>query len=236
MIRNYDFAPARWEALLLRSKWKNQAVLGMVDCLWGLLDGINQSGLAVSLAFGGNPKVGNGFAIPIIVRYVLENCATVHEAKEALRQVPSFMSYNLTLVDKSGAHTTAFLAPGKTPRFSTAQCVTNHQAKIHSKPYATFTRTVERAGFLNKRLSQPSTTVDSIRSDFLSPPLYASSWSRGFGTLYTASYDPRHLSVRLDWPELYRQFRLEKFSECEIPLKFSSETASNHQPIRSVVY
>ena len=30
-------------------------VIGMSDCLWGLLDGVNDAGLAVSLAFGGRP-------------------------------------------------------------------------------------------------------------------------------------------------------------------------------------
>jgi predicted choloylglycine hydrolase len=235
LIRNYDFAPKRWEALLLRSMWNKKAVLGMVDCLWGLLDGVNQSGLCVSLAFGGDSKVGNGFAIPIIVRYVLENCATVYEAKEALRQVPSFMAYNLTLLDKSGAHTTAFLTPGKVPRFSTALCVTNHQGKITSKPYAIFTRTVERASFLKHRLSQPATSVDSVLSDFLSPPLYAQSWSRGFGTLYTAAYDPRKLSLSLIWPEMQRDYALNSFDEDELELQFDLHDLSKYSPLQSII-
>jgi predicted choloylglycine hydrolase len=235
LIRNYDFSPKRWEALLLRSKWNKQAVLGMVDCLWGLLDGINQSGLCVSLAFGGDPKIGNGFAIPIIVRYVLETCATVHEAREALRQVPSFMAYNLTLLDKNGAHTTAFLTPGQVPKFSNARCVTNHQGEIKSKPYAVFTRTVERASYLNTRLSQASATSASILSDFLSPPLYAQSWSRGFGTLYTAAYDPRRLSLKLVWPEMQQDFDLRNFDEGTLDLHFNLHKAGKYHPLQSII-
>ena len=59
----------------------------MSDCLWGLLDGINDSGLAVSLTFGGRKDVGDGFAIPLVVRYVLETCDTVAEARAALARV-----------------------------------------------------------------------------------------------------------------------------------------------------
>ena len=43
----------------------------MSDCLWGLLDGINDAGLAVSLAFGGR-ATREGFGIPLVVRYLLE--------------------------------------------------------------------------------------------------------------------------------------------------------------------
>ena len=30
----------------------------MLDCLWGLLDGVNDAGPAVSLTFGGRSQVG----------------------------------------------------------------------------------------------------------------------------------------------------------------------------------
>jgi predicted choloylglycine hydrolase len=235
LMRNYDFSPDRWEALLMRSQWRQKRVFGMVDCLWGLLDGLNESGLAVSLAFGGDPKVGSGFAIPIIVRYVLENCATVHEAKEALRQVPSSMAYNLTLLDRSGAFTTAFLAPGKVPKFKSDPCATNHQAVIHSKRYAIFTRTVERANFLGNRLAQPKTSSASLLSDLLSPPLYARSWSRGFGTLYTAVYDPQQLKLTLVWPGMRQSHALKNFKEFNTQLRFDQEHVGPHLPPRSLI-
>ena len=49
----------------------------MSDCLWGLLDGVNDAGLAVSLTFGGRRVLGDGFGIPIVIRYLLETCETV---------------------------------------------------------------------------------------------------------------------------------------------------------------
>ena len=38
----------------------------MSDCLWGLLDGMNDDGLGVSLTFGGRRVLGDGFGIPIV--------------------------------------------------------------------------------------------------------------------------------------------------------------------------
>ena len=197
LLRNYDFSPNRWEGLLLRSNWRAQSVLGMVDCLWGLLDGINQSGLAVSLAFGGDPRTGNGFAVPILVRYLLETCSSVSDAKDALRQIPSFMTYSLSLVDKHSDYCTVFLAPGRKPRFLDQRHCTNHQGDVRWPKYARYTRTVERAQYLERRLGQDSLDDAAILKDFLLPPLYASSWSHGFGTLYTASYKPLSRSLYL---------------------------------------
>ena len=61
----------------------------MSDCLWGLLDGMNDRGLAVSLTFGGRPDVGDGFAIPLVVRYVLETCDDVARPARCSRASPS---------------------------------------------------------------------------------------------------------------------------------------------------
>ena len=60
-------------ASILHTRWV-RAVIGSSDCAWGLLDGINDAGLAVSLAFGGRKVVGSGFGVPLVVRYLLETC------------------------------------------------------------------------------------------------------------------------------------------------------------------
>ena len=224
LIRNYDFAPSRWEAVLLRSKWDKQTVLGMVDCLWGLLDGVNHSGLTVSLAFGGDPKVGRGFAVPLIVRYLLETCSSVHETKDALRQIPSFMTYSLSILDRTGEHTTAYISPGHKPRFESSKVATNHQGDIVWPRYARFTRTLERAKFLERRLNRDSQKADELLRDFLSPPLYASSWGRGFGTLYTALYRPQKRSLELCWPDTKLSFSTSEFVELDHELGFGDES------------
>lgn len=72
LVRNYDFDPDLLEGVVYASALTGRRVVGMSDCLWGLLDGMNDDGLAVSLAFGGRRTVDEGFAIPLVVRYLLE--------------------------------------------------------------------------------------------------------------------------------------------------------------------
>ena len=72
LVRNYDYAPSRMEGVVWSTRMAERRVIGMSDCLWGLLDGMNDAGLAVSLTFGGRRVLGDGFGIPIVVRYLLE--------------------------------------------------------------------------------------------------------------------------------------------------------------------
>src|SRR3954462_8205659 len=102
----------------------------MSDCLWGVLDGDNDAGLAVSLTFGGGGGVGDGFGIPIVVRYLLETCDTVDQARAALERIPVHAAQNLTLLDPSGAYLTASVGPGRPPKFRAIAATTNHQGRV----------------------------------------------------------------------------------------------------------
>lgn len=79
LIRNYDFPPILREGTVLQSQWRGKGVIAMADCVWGALDGMNDSGLAISIAYGGRLVQGDGFGITIVLRYVLETCATVED-------------------------------------------------------------------------------------------------------------------------------------------------------------
>ena len=99
------------------------------EAIAGAADGVNAAGLAVSLTFGGRKAVGPGFGIPLIVRYLLEVCATTEEAVAVLRRVPSHMSYNVTVVDRAGKFATVFLAPDRPVEVTRRRYTTNHQRR-----------------------------------------------------------------------------------------------------------
>ena len=101
LVRNYDYDPNLFDAVVLETRFADTRVIGMADQLWGLLDGVNDRGLAVSFTFGGRRGVGRGFSIPIVVRYLLETCATVAEGVAALERIPVQAAYNVTLVDRA---------------------------------------------------------------------------------------------------------------------------------------
>jgi predicted choloylglycine hydrolase len=103
LVRTYDYVPALCETTLLTSAFNGRRTMAMADCLWGALDGLNEDGLAVAVSFGGRRVVGRGFAVTLLVRYLLDHCADLAEALAAVHAVPVSLAYNVALVDRSGA-------------------------------------------------------------------------------------------------------------------------------------
>jgi predicted choloylglycine hydrolase len=200
LVRNYDYSPLAFDAVLLRTRWLGRRVLGMSDCLSGLLDGINDAGLAVSLTFGGRRVVGDGFGVPIILRYVLETCATVREATGVLKRVPCHMAYNVTALDAAGDWATVYLGPDRKALVSRAVVATNHQERVEWATHAAATGTVERERFLLNELARGRPSREEFIGAFLRPPVYSLAFDRGFGTLYTAVYAIEDRSLELRWP------------------------------------
>lgn len=193
LVRNYDLSPELNEGLLLRTQWLGRPVMGMVEFLWGLSDGINDAGLSVALAYGGRSETGVGFGITTIVRYVLETCNTVDDALAVLDRVPSHMAYNLVLADASGRTASVEMAPGGGMTKMPLAVATNHQGGAPAADRPTFTRTFERRSHLEKLQIKPR----KLNRQFLKAPLLQDRYEQGFGTLFTAEYDPKALTLGL---------------------------------------
>lgn len=193
LVRNYDLSPDLNEGLLLRTQWTGQSVMGMVEFLWGLSDGINGAGLSIALAYGGRSETGEGFGICTILRYVLETCTTVGQALEALDRVPSHMAYNVVIADAQGATASVELSPGGGARRMPVAIATNHQSGGTAADRAAFTRTFERHDHLRDLSAGPR----ELQQHFLSAPLIQDRYAEGFGTLFTAQYDPKNGTLML---------------------------------------
>jgi len=208
LVRNYDLAPTLNEGFLLRSEWTGTPVMGMIEFLWGLSDGVNARGLAAALAFGGRSEVGPGFGITTIVRYVLETCATVDEALKVLHRIPSHMAYNITLADRHGDTATIELHPAGPSQQVQPAIATNHQygesgpsdSGVVDADRPGFTRTVERRDELSDLLER-GISLDALADAFLCEPLFQRNYTGGFGTLFTAVYDPVAGELTLRWPD-----------------------------------
>ncbi|HVS13003.1 MAG TPA: C45 family peptidase [Thermoanaerobaculia bacterium] len=214
LVRNYDFDPALWEATVWRSSWSGRRVLAMSDCLWGALEGMNDAGLAVGLSFGGRRVVGDGFGIPLLVRYLLETCGDATEARAALLRVPSHMAYNLAVIDASGDGFVAYLTPGVETVITHERVVTNHQAVCDWPAYAKFSQTVERRERLSRALQDARHGVPLLET-FLAPPVFTDRYDHSFGTLYTAVWRPRSGAVDLVWRDQRRTLRLDDAEDQE---------------------
>ena len=199
LARNYDYAPERLEGAILHTAW-TRPVIGIGDCSWGLLDGINDAGLGVSLAFGGRKVMGSGFGVPLVVRYLLETCDTTDQARAALRRLPYHFAHTLTVADATGDVCTAFLAPDRDVVLSDTPVATNHQGDIEWHEHATATRSVEREQCLVRLLERETTTAEEFVSAFLRAPLYQKGYDRRMGTLYTAAYHLTERRAEYRWP------------------------------------
>ena len=213
LVRNYDYSAKAFDAVVMRTEWQGRKVLGTSDGLWGLVDGMNDAGLAISLTFGGRRVVGDGFGVPIILRYVLQTCETAADAGAALARIPTHMSYNVTVVDRHRHFRTVMMAPDRPARVTHAAVATNHQDKVEWDSHARFTATVERERFLLQRLTLHVEPQEKFVTAFLRAPLYSSAFAQGFGTLYTAVYRPRLGKMELRWPRAVWPLDLNDFHE-----------------------
>jgi predicted choloylglycine hydrolase len=213
LVRNYDYPASRLEGVVVRTAWTGRRVIGMSDCLWGLLDGLNDAGLAVSLTFGGRKAAGEGFGIPVVVRYLLETCETVEQARAALARLPVHAPQNLTLLDRAGDAVTVYVGPDRRPEFRDVPATTNHQGRVDWPEYARAIRSVEREQRLLELLAEPGITAERLADAFLDPPLYSTSHAGGFGTIYTAAHFPDEGRVQYRWPGVVWDQSFEHFKE-----------------------
>ena len=220
LIRNYDYDPNLLEGTLLLSSWNGKKVIVNSDCLIGALDGMNEAGLAISLTFGGRKAHGTGFGISFILRYILEFCYTTEEAVAALVRIPSHMSYNVTVVDKTGKYNTVLISPDNEAVVTEAAYTTNYQGTVDWPENAFFNNTVERSKFLEKLFAIKEWDSFSFCESFLQKPLYSNLYEEGFGTLYTSIYHPITGSIELRWPSKSIHQSFTNFTEGSTKIDF----------------
>jgi predicted choloylglycine hydrolase len=225
LVRNYDYSPDRIEGTILSTGWAGRRVIGTSDCLWGLLDGMNDAGLAVSLAFGGRRVVGRGFGVPLVVRYLLQVCESVAEARKVLGRLPYHLAHTLTLVDRMGAFVTAYLSPDRGAVFREVAIATNHQGGVEWHEHARTTRSLEREHVIEAALAEAADPQEFVAA-FLQPPLFSTAYDSGMGTLYTAVYKPVRGSVEYRWPSTTWEHSFERFREGTRTIRLLETTAA----------
>ena len=198
LIRNYDYSPKLLEGTWLASIFLGRRVVAMSDCLWGVLDGMNEAGLAISLSFGGRPQLVTGFRHP-------ESCDTYWNSP--LTSTKRWLSLAGT-----GAHVLYDLDAGSRRRLRTGFRQSRPRDRGAGAPRgdqpprqpewtrhgAATTHSVEREIRSSQALHGGSTPNETWT--FPEAPVYQTSYGMGYGTLYTASIGPPRLrSNRVAW-------------------------------------
>ena len=206
-MRNYDFPLHVISDRIELTAWSKRRVIAKTQRPWGgCLDGMNDDGLVASLTLGGSGRNGIGFAIILMLRYVLETCRSVQEATAALCRIPVAQPQNVMLLDRTGDHATLFLGPDREPAVTRLQTCTNHQETTSSASGSALRRRV-----LDEVLEEPSTTLATLLARFFEAPLYSRHVS--FTTAYTAVYRPGEGRVDYVWPGRCWTQSFEQFDE-----------------------
>lgn len=220
LVRSYDYSPYVFDGLLMRTKFDQREVIAMLDCMSGVLDGINSDGLAVSMSFGGREEFGEGFGISILLRYLLEYAGDVREACELIRRVPVHGAYNIMLLDSEARFETVAVCAGGESSFLGSAVSTNHQADSSWPLYEEKVQTHLRYQYLTDLTQAGHHSASSFARQFLQPPLYQNQFARGFGTLYDAAYYPQRKACDFLWPENIWELNFNNFSDREYHMAF----------------
>jgi predicted choloylglycine hydrolase len=111
--RNYDFRPRGYEArFALVQARGSYASIGGSHRLTGRLDGMNEHGLAIGLHLVKARPRSPGLTSVLLVRRVLDSCATTAEAIDLVRRLPHAMQYNYSLLDAGGVAAVVEAAAG----------------------------------------------------------------------------------------------------------------------------
>jgi predicted choloylglycine hydrolase len=102
--RNYDYDTRRYDRILVAVQAKGvHASIGFSDRFTGRVDGMNEHGLCVGLHMVTERTWKPGLVCILLVRMVLDQCATTREAVALLRRVPHGTGFNYSLLDAGGA-------------------------------------------------------------------------------------------------------------------------------------
>ncbi len=220
MVRSYDYSPYVFDGLVMRSKFGQREVIAMLDCMSGVLDGINNDGLAVSMSFGGREEFGKGFGVSIVLRYLLEFAGDVREACELIRRIPIQGAYNIMLLDQAGNFETVVVAAEQEAQFTGSHIATNHQSGSSWPVYEEKVFTHLRFEHLSDITAAGQHTAQEFTREFLQPPLFQTRFARGFGTLYNAAFYPQRMSCEYFWPHNLWHFDFNSFTERSDPIAF----------------
>ena len=220
MVRSYDYSPYVFDGLLMQSKFGERQVIAMMDCMSGVLDGINSDGLAVSMSFGGREEFGEGFGVSILLRYLLEFAGNVSEACDLIKTIPVQGAYNIMLLDRESKFETIALSVNRDPEFLGTNISTNHQSDSHWPIYEEKVQTHERFQYLSQMTQAGQHSAQTFTREFLAPPLYHTQFAKGFGTLYDAAFYPQKGSCEYFWPQKSWAFDFNSFANREYQIAF----------------
>jgi predicted choloylglycine hydrolase len=192
--RNYDYDARRYDRILVAIQPKGvNASVGFSDRFTGRVDGMNEHGLCAGLHMVNEAIWQPGLVCILIVRIVLDQCATTREAVALLRRIPHGLGFNYSLIDASGSAAVVEASPAAlTVREGEQLACSNH---FQSSGLQAYNRrnpgSYRRLAALEKFTSEKPTaaTLFEALNRSLSP-VFDHRYASGSGTLHTLVCTP----------------------------------------------
>lgn len=128
--RNYDFFYTfkKYTESYLTCPEDGYMSIGHTDIFIGREDGVNEEGLAVAMTGVAEKVIKPGINFPLVIRYILDRCATVEEGVNVLSTAHLSTTSNYLLADRKGDMAVVEASPEKVRvrRSSTFIVTTNH--------------------------------------------------------------------------------------------------------------
>ncbi len=222
LIRNYEFDLDHEDLIVFETKPEDRyAHIGGSVVLFGRSEGINECGLAISMASCGLP-VSNisemrppkikGLQFWAVIRSLLENCKDVNEALTLAKEMPIAYNINLFLADASGNGCILETMDGELSYKSMDSkdylrylCATNHIAIPsfqHLEPYAmknSLVRLQTLENFMgNKSILDEGEICDLFVKKY-PQGMSTSYYEDFFGTIKTVVMDTKERTFKIRW-------------------------------------
>jgi predicted choloylglycine hydrolase len=208
-MRSYEWKPEEDDLLLLVTRKKGAyAHLGCSCILFGRMDGMNEKGLSVTMSGGmaaGLPPEWNyktGLNFWVVIRGMLERCASVREGLEFLRGNLPTGNHSLILADASGEALLAEMSGGQLatkdrgsdPFIASVNHFRLEPLALKNKHDFILAGSVPRLAFIEKTLAQAKPRVSSgdlkkLLAGEAPMGCFGPWYSQGFGTLWASIFD-----------------------------------------------
>ena len=191
--RNYDFSRQRYDRALVAVQADGaHASIGFADRYTGRLDGMNERGLCAGLHYVNEEAWKPGLACILVVRIVLDQCASTEDAIALLRRLPHGLGFNYSLIDRDGDAAVVEASPsGIAVRRGAWLACTNHfqSAELQAANRDDSRHSVRRLPPLEDwaRTGPDAAALFRAFNDATSPAFH---YGPDFGTLHTIVCEP----------------------------------------------
>src|SRR5882672_2686369 len=199
--RNYDYDVRRYDRILVAVHPKGvHASIGFSDRFTGRVDGMNEHGLCAGLHQVSQAASRPGLVCILIVRIVLDQCATTREAVALLRRTPHGLSFNYSLMDAGGAAAVVEASPAAVVvREGDQLGCSNHFLSPSQRPFnrrnpGSYRHLPALEKFARERLA--ADRLFKALNDSLSP-VFDHRYSGGSGTLHTIVCLPAERQIQV---------------------------------------